>query len=299
MTDAVLCLGEILWDATPDGLFLGGAPYNVACHLGRFGCPAALGSRVGDDRLGREARREAQAAGVETHLVQTDPDLPTGLVRVVLDAGGTPSYTIEVPAAYDALALEAPLREAAAEARALVFGTLAQRDPVARATVRALVRDRAPGALAVLDVNLRPPFDSPAVVLASLEAADAVKLNADELALVARWAGLTNEASGALPDAAARLADRFGLRIVCVTRGADGAGLWHDGCWTEQDAYRVHVRDTVGAGDAFLAGHLAGVLAGQTDAEALDQACRVGAHVASQPGATPAYDAAAVLAGEA
>ena len=55
----VLCVGEVLWDALPEGLFLGGAPFNVACHLRAAGITASLVSRIGDDRLGDEAMRRA------------------------------------------------------------------------------------------------------------------------------------------------------------------------------------------------------------------------------------------------
>jgi fructokinase len=85
----VLCVGEVLWDALPAGLFLGGAPLNVACHLRAAGVPAAVVSRVGADQLGEEALRRARGHGVAADLVQVDPALPTGFVRVALDGGGT------------------------------------------------------------------------------------------------------------------------------------------------------------------------------------------------------------------
>lgn len=282
----MLCVGEVLWDALPNGLFLGGAPFNVASHLRQLGRPAALASRVGDDALGDEARRRMAACGLDPTLVQTDPFLPTGFVRVTVDAAGSPDYDIVEPSAWDAISADAHLLRAAAEARAVVFGSLAQRQFASRETVRALV---SASRLAVFDVNLRPPHVDPAVVDTSLRMADVVKLNDDEL-------GILTEPTGAFWDRVERLADRFDVGVVCVTRGGVGAALWHDGRRTEHSGYAVTVADTVGAGDAFLAAFLDAHLNGRPDDEALDRACRLGAFVASRPGATPAHDAAALAA---
>lgn len=279
----VLCVGEVLWDALPAGLFLGGAPYNVACHLRAQGRRVAFASRVGDDRLGREARRRMRQRGLADDLVQTDDAHETGFVEVALDAAGTARYTIVEPVAWDALAPDAALTARAERAAALVYGTLAQRSAATRATLQALWTTPA---LKVYDVNLRPPFADPALVAASLAAADVVKLNDDEVATLSRWWDLP----AALPDAAAALAQRFGCTTVCVTRGGAGAGLWHAGAWHEHPGYDVVVADTVGAGDAFLARLLGGLLDGMPPAPLLAAANRLGAYVAARPGATPAYD---------
>ena len=287
MNDTVLCVGEVLWDSMPAGLFLGGAPHNVACHLHRLGRSAQLVSRVGDDVLGREALRRLEACGLEARFVQVDPVLPTGFVRVEVDAGGAPKYEIVQPAAWDEVAVNNVLRDASAAARAVVFGSLAQRNETSRRSIRALLEG---ATLAVFDVNLRPPFVSRTVVADSLRAADLVKLNEDELAALCRWFKWPVE------QAVEALAEEFDCQLVCVTRGGDGASLWHGGTWAEHGGYPVAVRDTVGAGDAFLAGLLAGLLAGRNDEQALDEACRLGAFVASQSGATPEYDVGAVFA---
>src|SRR5918911_4746997 len=123
----ILCVGEVLWDALPAGLFLGGAPFNVACHLRAAGMPVTLVSRVGADLLGEEALRRVARYGVGTDLVQVDPALPTGFVRVTIDDAGNPEYEIVEPAAWDAIEPTDALLARAAGARAVVFGTLAQR----------------------------------------------------------------------------------------------------------------------------------------------------------------------------
>src|SRR5215207_2357698 len=113
-TSEILCVGEILWDSLPTGLFLGGAPFNVACHLRASGVPVTIVSRVGADRLGEEVLERAARYGVGTDLVQVDPVLPTGFVKVALDAAGNAKYEILEPVAWDAIALnDALLRRAA------------------------------------------------------------------------------------------------------------------------------------------------------------------------------------------
>lgn len=284
MQDDILCVGEILWDALPEGLFLGGAPFNVARHLHALGEPVAFVSRVGNDRLGREARRRLRALGLDDDLVQTDDRHPTGFVRVALDSdSGEPEYEILEPAAWDAIAQTDALERRAEQAAALVYGSLAQRAWRSRTTLRRLW---AADALQVFDVNLRPPFDDRAVVEASLRAADVVKLNENERRRLQEWFGLSGGREAGMVD----LVETFGCRVVCVTEGSDGARLWMEGRGWQHPGYAVAVEDTVGAGDAFLAALLAGMLEGRTGAGLLAFANRLGAYVATHSGAGPTYE---------
>ena len=288
MNNTILCIGEVLWDAMPAGLFLGGAPFNVACHLHMLGEDVAFVSRVGDDVLGREVLRRMQMRGMEVELVQVDPAWATGFVEVTLGEAGVPDYVIREPAAWDAIALTDALHERASQARAIIFGSLAQRRETSRRTIRAL---EATEATRIFDVNLRPPFVDRDIVNASLRLADVIKLNDDELFQIVRWWGLPVATHRAGAEA---LAARFGLETVCITRGAAGAALWKNGAWWEHAGYTVTVKDTVGAGDAFLAGLLHKLLAGEDEEAVLAFACRLGAFVATRSGATPAYEADAL-----
>ena len=277
----VLCIGEVLWDSLPEGLFLGGAPFNVACHLRATGIPVAMVSRIGSDRLGDEVLRRAARYGVTTDLVQVDPELATGFVRVDIDPAGNPSYEILAPAAWDAIATSDALLRRAANARAIVFGTLAQRNATSRETIRRLW---ATDALIVFDVNLRAPFEDREIVRESLHRANVVKLSAEELERVAEWFALGSDFESRIRG----LATAFSCDVVCVTRGSEGAALLHEGVWTEHPGYQVEVKDTVGAGDAFLAVLLAGLLSGATDSALLQHANLIGAYVTTQYGAVPA-----------
>ena len=145
-------------------------------------------------------------------------------------------------------------------------------------------------ALMVFDVNLRRPYDDKDIVRASLQRANVVKISDEELPRIAEWFGLR----GNLRERVSALAEQFACGVVCISRGSNGAVLWHDGSWTEHEGFTVEVRDTVGAGDAFLAVLLKGLLAGEPDSAILHHANLIGAYVSTQYGAVPSDQGAAV-----
>ena len=151
----VLCFGEMLWDSLPRGLFPGGAPMNVAYHLHQLGLRAAPVSAVGRDVLGDELLRRVTAWGLDTDLIRVRDDKPTGLVRVRTEKGG-PAYDIVENVAWDWIELPAHPPEFVSQARALIFGTLAQRAEHNRKQFARLC-ELCGQALKVFDVNLRPP----------------------------------------------------------------------------------------------------------------------------------------------
>lgn len=288
----ILCIGEVLWDSFPSGLFPGGAALNVAHDLHALGRPALLVSRVGKDFLGEDLLSRLARAGLSTAGVQIDGEAPTGFVRVALDREGSPRFEIVEGVAWDHITWGPELEKQSSEASGIIFGTLAQRSERSREAIRAA--RRACAGFTCCDVNLRPPHDPPDLVLESITGAELVKLNHEELARISAWAGL---GGGGERAEMARLAERFRISTLCVTRGARGAALLRNGVHAEHPGYRVEVVDTVGAGDAFLAGLLDGILAGGQDLEALlDWANACGAHVATHAGAAPAMNRAGVKA---
>jgi fructokinase len=212
--------------------------------------------------------------------------VPTGVVRVTVDARGNAEYEVVEPAAWDGIVATDALLTRSAEARAIVFGTLAQRNAITRGTIERLWET---DALKVLDVNLRPPYDDIEIVRRSLHHADVVKMNDAELGRIAGWFDM----QGSIQEMTAAVAEVFACQAVCITRGRDGAALWREGRWTEHPGFEVEVRDTVGAGDAFLAVLLAGLLTGVEDRALLQNANLIGAYVATQAGAVPADQPAA------
>jgi fructokinase len=280
----VLGVGELLWDLLPGGPRLGGAPFNAVTNLGRLGHDVRFVTAVGDDDLGRSAVASARGLGVDTAWIARTSAAPTGTVEVTLDATGGPRFRVVSPAAYETIHLGSDDVDAIAAwgPQAVVYGTLAQRFPTVLASTRAVI-DRAAIPFRLYDVNLRDGCWDDALVVELLGLATLVKVNADEAIVLGRLLGAAPDQDRLGPV----LADRFGIRGVCVTRGRDGAALWLDGASKAVDGLRVDVVDAVGAGDAFAACLLDGLLLGQDPGDALGRANRLGAIVASRSGALP------------
>ncbi|MEO6005478.1 MAG: PfkB family carbohydrate kinase [Opitutus sp.] len=285
-TPTVVCFGEVLWDCLPKGIFLGGAPLNVAYHLAKQHVHAIPLSAVGCDFLGDEVVRRLDAWDMDHRGITRDPTHPTGTVSAMLDAGGSASYEIARNVAWDHIKVAPWIERMRAKPDAILFGTLALRSSNNRAVLRRALTTW-PEAVRVVDLNFRPPFDSQKVTAFALAQAQLVKLNNLELA---RLTGKKGDTSKAVVEGARRLSDQYELPRICVTAGEHGAGLWWDGQWHWENARRIKVRDTVGAGDAFLAGLLTALFVRRAPPEAaLAYACRIGEFVASQDGATPDY----------
>ena len=288
----ILCFGELLWDCLPAGLFAGGAPFNVGYHLHQQGARVHIVSATGTDFLGGELDRRLRAWGLATGLIARHPMLPTGTVIATLGEAGDAHYEISPNVAWDQIPVTEEVANAAATARALVFGSLAQRSPANRAALDHLLTLLPARALRAFEVNLRAPFDDLARVRLLARQARVLTLNAAE---AARLASGGSEAAGREEADARTLAAQTGAPLICITAGARGAGLLRNGTWTWEPGRPVAVADTIGAGDSFLAALLNGLLAPKPlpDAELLAAACRVGEWVATQRGATPAYDSSA------
>jgi fructokinase len=285
MSFSIIGIGEILWDILPSGKHLGGAPANFAYHAHALGARSRVISRVGRDPLGGEILQRLQALGIPIVDIQVDPSAPTGTVTVELSPNGQPQFTIHEDVAWDCLALEKTAPEAVAEADAVCFGTLAQRREPARNTIQALLRVARPDAIRILDVNLRQQYFSKEIIEASLRLANVIKFNDSELPVLAELLGLRGSTRGQMEQ----LARRYRQRVVCLTRGAQGSLLYSDGQWAEDAGRAIHVKDTIGAGDAFAAALAMGILKGKPlDAISLaaNQAAR---HVCSCEGATPPH----------
>jgi fructokinase len=280
---AIVGLGEVLWDLFPDGPRLGGAPANFACHVAMLGGDCSVVIQVGDDELGRSALAALQLHGVDTRYVARSRHHETGTVRVELDDAGRPRFEITEDVAWDHIRWSDELDAPARRAGAVCFGTLAQRSETSRETIRRFLTSNGSSRLRILDVNLRRPFFDDRVVLDSLRLADSVKLNDEELPMVAAMAGLV----GSGRDLMEGLWERFRLRFVAVTRGAGGAMILGDDGIVECPGTPVVVKDTVGAGVAFTAALVMGWLRGRRLDEICRHACRIAAFVCTQAGGAP------------
>lgn len=277
-------IGEVLWDLLPGGKALGGAPANVVCHCRALGADAALISAVGVDALGREMVTRLAELGVPHTGIADVTAQPTGTVSVTLDGQGVPTFTIHAPAAWDCIPLRDDFRALVRHADAVCFGSLAQRAPVSRATIAALLDETRPDALRVFDINLRQHYYAREIIVASLQRANVLKVNDHELPVLAQMLGLTGTPRAQLE----LLVHAYVLDALALTRGQYGSMLYVRGAWSEHPGCAVAARDTVGAGDAFTAALTLGLLRGWDAARISDAANCVAAYVCTQHGATPA-----------
>jgi fructokinase len=297
----VIGLGELLWDLFPEGKQLGGAPANFAYITALLGDAGIVASRVGDDRLGQEALWHLKASGLEVSHIQRDPLHSTGTVKVEVDAKGQPEYQITENVAWDFMEFTEDWISLARSAHAVCFGSLAQRNPVSRAAIRAFLSALPSFAIGIFDVNLRQSFFSAEILRDSLRHAKVLKLNHEEFPRFidllqypakasARPVSVSSESFDL--SAARWLCREFQLHLVCITRGAAGSLLVTPDSHHEHPGFSVKIADTVGAGDAFTAALVHHALRGSSLAAMNTAANRMGAWVASQEGATPAPDPA-------
>jgi fructokinase len=283
----IIGIGEILWDNLPAGRQLGGAPANFAFHAQALGARGIAASCVGRDPDGDEILRRLQSLGLSTEALAVDPDHPTGTVDVHLDAAGVPTFIIRENVAWDFIPLTNELRNLAASADAICFGSLAQRGEVSRRTIQAVLDAAGPRCLRIFDINLRQHFYSRPIIEQSLRRSSVLKLNDGELPVVAKLLKLEGDEAAV----ARGFIDRYGMRLVALTRGDKGSTLFAPGSRHDHPGIRTTIADTVGAGDAFTAAVAVGLLKGQDLDQINQRANRLAAYVCSQPGATPTVPA--------
>ena len=264
----------------PSGKALGGAPANFAYHAGRLGEEGWAVSAVGDDALGREILDLVESKGLRNLIAVTDK--PTGTVQVTLDARGVPAYNIMEDVAWDNIPFTPEMEALAKRADAVCFGSLVQRMN-SRASVLRFVRAMRPDALKVFDINLRQHYYSREVLEESLRLADILKINDEEIGIVAGRLGR----GGDDREACRALIKAFGLKRVILTLGPDGSEVITTDEVIPQGVEDVEIVDTVGAGDSFTAAFVVAYLRGDSLAEAQRLASETASYVCSRKGAMP------------
>jgi len=268
VTRRALAVGEALIDEFPNRRIVAGAPLHVLAHLAALGWETALATRVGADDDGRAIVTAMEAAGIATSLVETDDQLRTGTTTVTLTPHGGHAFAVEWPAAWDAIA--GP--DSVPSHDVLIFGTLALRDPRARAAVERMAAS--PG-FTVVDLNLRPPHYDAAIVSTALERATLVKATSEEEAVATAMLNI--------PSLFA-----LGARWVCITRGSEGASLSNrSGESWDVPAVPAAIVDAVGAGDAFTAGLIHGLVPDGDPLEAMLLAAHLAADALGRRGGMP------------
>lgn len=289
----VVGLGEALWDVLPTERKLGGAPANFAYHVARAGFDALVISAVGNDTLGDETLQCFKSKQLE--YIMPRVEFPTGTVQVTVDAAGIPLYEIKRNVAWDHIPLTTEIIEVAKNCKAVCFGSLAQREDESRKTIEKFLDSVPNDCLRIFDINIRQQFYSKQLIENSLKKSDILKINDEELELIAPMLGYDQDfprnsrlnehqvavAQGIIHD--------YNLQMVVLTCGVNGSYI----ITTNEVLYRptpkVDVVDTVGAGDSFNGAFVASLLKGKSLEEAHRKAVDTSAFVCTESGAMPSY----------
>ncbi|MBQ7708559.1 MAG: carbohydrate kinase [Bacteroidales bacterium] len=278
----IIGIGEALWDMLPEGKKLGGAPANFAYHASQFGLEGMAVSAIGQDQLGEEIVEALEEHHLPYHLDRVE--YPTGTVQVSLDSRGVPQYEIKTGVAWDNIPYTKELAGLARQCRAVCFGSLAQRSPVSRESI-GLFLDAVPeDCLKVFDTNLRQDFYGKDVLEASFRRCDILKINDEELVVVARMFNLPGLA---LEEKCRYLIKEYKLKMLILTCGVNGSYVFYEGGMSFLDTPKVQVADTVGAGDSFTGAFVGSLLTGKPVTQAHETAVKVSAFVCTQSGAMP------------
>ena len=279
----VVGLGEILWDILPDCKKLGGAPTNFAYHAHCLGAKGCVVSCVGKDDLGVEIIECLDQLEINRDFVSVDNDHSTGTVTVELNDRGTPDYIIHENVAWDFIPSSKDLFEFASNIDAVCFGSLCQRSKVSRDTIRNFLRATKKECICVFDINIRQQYFSKAIINTMLDFSNVFKLNDEELPLVAELLDINGNESEILE----KLINRFNLKMIVLTKGSNGSLLFGDDQESIIHSEPVDIVDTVGAGDAFTAAVVMGMLQNKPLRIIHELANRLAGFVCSQKGATP------------
>jgi fructokinase len=276
-------IGELLWDVLPDGEVIGGAPVNFAYHVTALGAKGVPISTIGRDPRGEKALAELQQRGVDISAISISEDFPTGYVTATIDEEGKAGYSFPDEVAWDHLLVNAHAEKLRDTLDAICFGSLAQRTEHSRRVIHGFLDTLRPETVKIFDINLRQDFYSGKVIDASLKRTDILKMNEEELPILA---GLL-ELKGPCEKWLSALVKRYHLRMAILSRGDKGSLLLTPESSSDHLGIVTHIEDTIGAGDSFTAAVTIGYLRGLPLNEINEQANRIAAYVCSQRGGMP------------
>jgi fructokinase len=281
-SNIIVGIGEILWDVFPSGKVLGGAPANFAYHVSQFGFDGRAVSAIGNDEPGDEII-DCLSKKDFRYIIEKTP-FPTGTVQVTLDEKGIPQYEICQKVAWDNIPFTTEMEELARNTKTVCFGSLAQRNEASRLTINKFLDLVPENALKIFDINLRQHFYSQELIDHSLSRCNILKINDDEVILVAKLFGWEDSSE---MDICQKLLSDYSLRMLVLTKGTQGSYVITPDETSFKPTPLVKVADTVGAGDSFTAGFVASLLQGKSISEAHVTAVEVSAYVCTQKGAMP------------
>ncbi len=282
-------IGEVLWDIVGEQETLGGAPVNFAFNAAQLGASAYAIAAVGDDERGNRAIKLLQNKSINVDYVQKTTQ-QTGYVLADTDSKGIATYQFPDNVAWDNLTVNSAICKLIKKLDVICFGSLAQRSQITRDTIYRYLtlasneqeknRERIK-TLKVFDLNIRQNFYSKAIIKRSLQFANILKLNDDELVLMQHLFSL----KGTQAEQLKQLLNNYNLSLVALTCGGKGSVLVTDDEISEHTGFPCQVVDTIGAGDAFTAAVVLGWLKGLSLAQINHQANYLASYVCQRTGA--------------
>ena len=281
----ILVIGEILFDVFPNYRRLGGAPFNFAYHLKNFGFNVRFISKIGMDDAGKEILHKLELARFDLDDIQIDNVHPTGSVNVRLDKSGTPQFDIISEVAYDYIEFIPDYHSnLIREARMIYFGSLVQRSEAGCENLQAFLSRNPSETLNFYDINLRPGCFNDAIIEKSLLKTDILKLNTDELGNLMQMAPLKTKHAAFVHQ----LMKTHSIQTVSLTMGELGSELYtNQRCFSSEPAEAIQVVDSVGAGDAYAAMLVAGLLKKWQPQKILARASLFASRICEMKGAIP------------
>lgn len=276
----ILSFGEIIWDVYENESFIGGAPLNLAAHCSKQGAVSFMLSSVGNDDLGKDALEIVKNFNVNTDFVSINQEKETGKCIVTLNENGVPSYNVLTDVSYDYIKSPDNINELQFDF--FCFGTLALRSKENLETVKSILKN---GNIKKVycDINIRPPFFSNDVILFALKNSNILKISDEELHFVTDVCALKE-----LEDIAEKYSN---LEFILLTQGENGATVYdckNKKTYTE-NAPKVEVKSTVGAGDSFGATFICEYFKTNDTQKSLKKATEISAFVVSKKEAIPEY----------
>ncbi len=273
----ITCFGEVLIDCLPSGDVVGGAPFNVAIHLERFGEDVTFLSRIGEDVYANQILELLKGSKLKDTL-QQDEIYKTGFVSVAFE-NGEPQYTIHTDVAWQNIDVPTDL-----VSDYIVFGSLGTYFDYNKKSFDQLLV-QSPKAIRFCDINLRAPFYDKEHVLYCLENADILKLNEDEEEYVKEIIGASS-----LHELIDMLEDQFDITTVLITRGEKDVEVFSGRESTKIDVTQVSkedFKDPIGAGDSFAATFIYESLQGKEFEVAVQKGINFAAEICKVTGALP------------
>lgn len=275
-------IGEVLWDLLPDGKQAGGATANFCYHIQMLKAQSILISSVGHDSDGRDLIGFLQSRGFQCDFIHIDTDHPTGTVTVKLE-NGNPHYDITQNVAWDHIPFIRSTAEKIGKADAICIGTLSQRNLQSRKSIIRYIKSVSDSTIIMTDLNLRHPYYTASIITHTLEFSDVLKLNESELGYLKKIYTLPDSNINALKQ----LMKRFNLYASALTLGEMGSILIKGNDVSIHHGNTTNVVDTVGAGDAFSAAFIYGLLNNNSLDVINETANRIASHVCTQKGGIP------------